>query len=424
MEKRLFYLDLRKVPEEDDFVAQFFVEPSENVTMEEACNSIAAESSIGTWTEVSTMTENFREKFKARVTKIDGNIVEIAYPSLLFEKGNIPQVYSSVAGNIFGMKDVKNLRLLSLKFSESFIKTFSGPGYGIEGIREKLKIFNRQIVGTIVKPKIGLDPESQSNVLYEAMLNGCDVVKDDENLTSQDFCPFDKRVRRCLEKAKEAEDKTGEGKGYIPNITAPTETMLKRAEFVEKMGGTFAMVDIMTVGWSALQTLINSSFNLIIHGHRAMHAAITRNKFHGITMYVLARTARIIGIDQLHIGTAIGKMEGKREEVLKCVDALRLKEEGVGDLKQKWDLKPSMPIASGGLHPLHIPELIEIFGMDCIFQFGGGIHGHPDGTQGGAKAVRQALYASLNKIPLSEYAKDNRELQLAIEKWGKQKRIK
>jgi len=85
MEKRLFYLDLRKVPEEDDFVAQFFVEPSENVTMEEACNSIAAESSIGTWTEVSTMTENFREKFKARVTKIDGNIVEIAYPSLLLK---------------------------------------------------------------------------------------------------------------------------------------------------------------------------------------------------------------------------------------------------------------------------------------------------------------------------------------------------
>ncbi|MCX7830662.1 MAG: RuBisCO large subunit C-terminal-like domain-containing protein, partial [Acidobacteria bacterium] len=246
MSEKYFYLEIGKEPKDSDFVALFKIEPVEGKTIEEAANSVAAESSIGTWTEVSTMSEEFREKFKAKVTRIDENIVEIAYPPVLFEKGNIPQIYSSVAGNIFGMKDVKNLRLESLKIPKEFVESFDGPKYGIEGIRDKLKIKDRPIVGTIVKPKIGLDPESQSQVMYEAMIGGVDVVKDDENLTSQDFCPFEERLKKCLDKKKRAEDETGEGKGYIPNITAPLDIMLKRAEMVEKLGGIFAMVDIVT----------------------------------------------------------------------------------------------------------------------------------------------------------------------------------
>lgn len=419
MGKKYFYLELGQKPKENDFVALFKIEPFEKITIEEAANSVAAESSIGTWTEISTMNDEFREKFKARVTKIEGNCVEIAYPSLLFEKGNIPQIYSSVAGNIFGMKDIKNIRLESLKVPEDFVSSFYGPQYGIEGIRDKLKIHKRPIVGTIVKPKIGLAPDFQSQVMYEAMIGGVDVVKDDENLTSQDFCPFEERLKKCLEKRKKAEDKTGEGKGYIPNITAPLDEMLKRAELVEKLGGRFAMIDIITVGWSALQTLRKRSFNLILHGHRAMHASFTRNKFHGISMEIIARTSRLLGIDQLHIGTAVGKMEGERSDVQRCADALRLPEEGEGFLRQKWlSVKSVMPIASGGLQPGHIPALYEIFGNDCIFQFGGGIHGHPEGTNSGAKAVRDSLNAVLQNISLVEAAKESKELKLAIEKWG------
>ncbi|NMB99940.1 MAG: type III ribulose-bisphosphate carboxylase [Thermoanaerobaculaceae bacterium] len=419
MAEKYFYLELGKEPKDSDFVALFKIEPVEGKSVEEAANSVAAESSIGTWTEVATMSESFRETFKARVTRIEGNYVEIAYPSILFEKGNMSQIYSSVAGNIFGMKDVKNLRLESLKTPKDFVESFDGPKYGIDGIREKLKIKKRPIVGTIVKPKIGLDPESQSQVMYEAMVGGVDVVKDDENLTSQEFCPFEERLKKCLEKRKKAEDETGEGKGYIPNITAPLDIMLKRAELVEKMGGIFAMVDIITVGWSALQSLRKESFNLVLHGHRAMHGAFTRNKLHGISMEVIARSARLVGIDQLHIGTAVGKMEGKRDEVEKCADALRLKEEGEGRLRQNWfSVKRAMPIASGGLHPGHIPALYEIFGDDCIFQFGGGIHGHPEGTKSGAKAVRDSLNASLRHISLSSAAEDSRELKMALEKWG------
>lgn len=419
MAEKLFYLKLGKTPSEDELVARFTVEPSEGLTVEKAANAIAAESSIGTWTEVAAMDEKFRERFRAKVTKIEGSLIEVAYPAVLFENGNMPQIFSSVAGNIFGMKDVNNLRLESLRFPREIVASFEGPAFGIVGIREKFGVNDRPLVGTIVKPKIGLDPEAQSEVLYEAMRNGCDVVKDDENLTSQDFCPFEERIRKCLDKAKKAEDETGEKKGYIPNITAPVETMMRRAELVEKLGGIFAMVDIVTVGWSGIQTVRNASLGLILHGHRAMHAAFTRSKAHGISMEVIARASRLAGIDQLHIGTAVGKMEGSREGVLRCASALREKTEGSGALKQEWgETRPAMPIASGGLHPGHIHALVEIFGRNCIFQFGGGIHGHPGGTAAGARAVRLALKAALEGVPLGKAASGSPELKAVIDKWG------
>ena len=419
MAEKLFYLELGRVPLEEELLARFTVEPSEGLTIEKAANAIAAESSIGTWTEVAAMDRNFREKFRAKVTKIEGSLIEVAYPAILFENGNMPQIFSSVAGNIFGMKDVKNLRLESLRFPPVIVGSFPGPRFGIDGIREKFGVKERPLVGTIVKPKIGLDPEAQSEVLYEAMRNGCDVVKDDENLTSQDFCPFEERLKKCLDKAKKAEDETGEKKGYIPNITAPVETMLRRAELVEKLGGLFAMVDIVTVGWSGLQTVRNASLDLILHGHRAMHAAFTRSKAHGISMEVISRASRLAGIDQLHIGTAVGKMEGSKESVLKCAAALRERSEGNGVLRQEWgDVKAAMPIASGGLHPGHIHALVDIFGRDCIFQFGGGIHGHPGGTAAGARAVRLALVAALEGVPLGKAASESSELKAVIDKWG------
>jgi ribulose-bisphosphate carboxylase large chain len=419
MAEKMFYLELGRIPSEDELVARFTVEPSEGLTVEKAANAIAAESSIGTWTEVAAMDGKFREKFRAKVTKIEGAVIEVAYPAILFENGNMPQIFSSVAGNIFGMKDVKNLRLESIRFPPGVVGSFPGPRSGIDGIREKFGVKERPLVGTIVKPKIGLDPEAQSEVLYEAMRNGCDVVKDDENLTSQDFCPFDERLKKCLDKAKKAEDETGEKKGYIPNITAPVETMLRRAELVEKLGGMFAMVDIVTVGWAGLQTVRNASLDLILHGHRAMHAAFTRSKLHGISMEVMARASRLAGIDQLHIGTAVGKMEGSRASVLRCASALRENSEGRGFLVQDWgETRPAMPIASGGLHPGHIHPLVEIFGRDCIFQFGGGIHGHPGGTAAGARAVRLALTAAIEGVSLEKAAAGSPELKAVIDKWG------
>ncbi|MEW5763807.1 MAG: type III ribulose-bisphosphate carboxylase [Acidobacteriota bacterium] len=414
------YLDLGASPREDDLLCLFDVTPAEGVSMEKACNALAAESSIGTWTDVGTLSPDLRERLKARVLSIDKSRVCVAYGACLFEPGNMAQIYSSVAGNIFGMKDVRRLRLAAISFPEALRDAFPGPGMGIRGIREALQIFDRPLVGTIVKPKIGLSPKEQAQVLYEAMASGCDVVKDDENLTSQAFCPFEERLRACLDATRRAEDATGQAKAYIPNVTAPTEVMLKRAGQVSHLGGKVAMVDLVTAGWSGVQSLRGVGFPLILHGHRAMHAAFTRLPDHGIAMAVLSRSARLAGIDQLHVGTAVGKMAGGRAEVLASIRALTStgRDDAPDTVPQNWKgTAASMPIASGGLHPGHIPEVLAMFGRDVILQFGGGIHGHPGGTAAGAKAVRQALDASLAGLSLEEAAGSAPELRTALDAW-------
>jgi len=197
--------------------------------------------------------------------------------------------------------------------------------------------------------------------------------------------------------------------------------MLARANYVKHAGGEYAMVDIVTVGWSALQALreANEDLKLVLHGHRAGHAAFTRGK-HGISMVVVADVARLIGLDQLHIGTIIGKMEGVKEEILEIeheVEKRIVKEQG-HYLAENWhEIKPMFAVCSGGLHPGHVPYLVKTLGKDIIIQAGGGIHGHPLGTEAGAKAMRQAIDAVMNHISLKEYAKNYRELKLALDTW-------
>ena len=404
--KYIDFIDLNYKPKETDLICTFRVEP-EGINLKEAAGGVAAESSVGTWTELTT-TKPYVEQLAAHVFSIEGNTAKIAYPVELFEAGNMPNILSSVAGNVFGLKALKNLRLNDVEFPDQLVHSFKGPQFGIEGIRKLLKVPERPLVGTIIKPKLGLKTADHAQVAYEAWSGGCDIVKDDENLSSQSFNPFEERVVQTLESRDKAEEETGERKVYMVNITAETDTMLKRAEKVLDHGGKYAMVDILTCGWSALQTLRDQNFKLVIHAHRAGHAAFTKNQKHGVSMRVIAKVARIIGVDQLHVGTVVGKMSETRQEVLENIDALKM---AMGELKQV------MPVASGGLHPRLVPALMETFGKDFIIQAGGGIHGHSDGTRAGATAMRQAVAATLEGISLEEYAKAHRELEVALDLW-------
>ena len=401
------YVDLKYEPKETDVVCGFFVEP-EGVKMKEAAGGVAAESSIGTWMELTTV-KPYVEKLAAHVFSVEGNNVKIAYPLQLFEFGNMPNILSSVSGNVFGLRTLKNLRLNNIHFPLELIRSFRGPKYGVEGIRRLLKVYDRPLVGTIIKPKLGLKTIDHAVVAFEAWVGGCDIVKDDENLSSQRFNPFEDRVVETLESRDKAEEETGERKVYMVNVTAETKEMLKRAEFVLNQGGEYVMVDILTCGFAALQTLREQDLDLVIHAHRAGHAAFTKNTKHGISMRVIAKIARIIGVDQLHVGTVVGKMFETKEEVAENREALK---------EEMGGLKPVLPVASGGLHPGLVPALIDFFGKDFAIQAGGGIHGHRDGTTAGAKAMRQAVDATLSDLPLGEYAKTHRELETALQMWG------
>ncbi|NVM36788.1 MAG: type III ribulose-bisphosphate carboxylase [Candidatus Lokiarchaeota archaeon] len=422
------YVNLDYEPSEHDLIAMYYVEISpECRNLEHASEEIAKESSIGTWTEIATLSAEIAKKLKPSTFYInqENNIVKIAYTKDLFEINNLPQILSAVAGNIYGMKVLKSLRLLDVSFPKDIVKAYNGPKFGIEGIRKLTGVRDRPLLGTIVKPKVGLNEIEHAKVCGDAWIGGLDIVKDDENLTSMTFNKFEKRIKETLKIRDKSENQTGEKKFYMPNITAPVSIMKKRADYVIENGGEYVMVDILTVGFSALQEIRDylDDKNIVIHAHRAMHAALTRNKKHGMTMLALSKIMRLIGMDQLHTGTVVGKMEGGKREVLECNKVLttqKVADNNITMLKQNWgDIKPTLPVASGGLSPLHIPDLIEILGIDMVYQFGGGCHGHPDGTRAGANAIRQAIEAVLSGSTLKEYAVKNIELTKAIEKWGK-----
>jgi ribulose-bisphosphate carboxylase large chain len=404
--KYLDFVDLNYQPQETDLVCTFYFEP-EGICLDEAAGGIAAESSVGTWTELTTE-KPYVKQLAARVFSLQGNVAKIAYPTELFEPANMPNILSSVAGNVFGLKALKNLRLLDIEMPKQLLDSFKGPAYGIEGIRKLLKVPKRPLVGTIIKPKLGLKTVDHAKVAYEAWVGGCDIVKDDENLSSQSFNPFEERLSRTLESRDKAEAETGERKVYMINITADTETMLKRSELVVDLGGEYVMVDILTCGWSALQTLRNHNFNLVIHAHRAGHAAFTKNPLHGIAMKPIAIVARVIGVDQLHVGTVVGKMSETKQDVIENISACKA---------ELGKLKPLLPVASGGLHPWLVPALLETFGNNVVIQAGGGIHGHPGGTVSGAQAMRQAVDASMEGISLEAYARSQVELKVALDHW-------
>ena len=404
--KYLDFVDLTYKPKETDLICTFTVEP-EGISLKEAAGGVAAESSVGTWTELTTE-KPYVKRLAAHVYSIEGSVIKIAYPIELFESANMPNILSSVAGNVFGLKALKNLRLLDIEFPKQLLNSFKGPAFGIAGIRKLLKIPKRPLVGTIIKPKLGLETKDHAKVAYEAWYGGCDVVKDDENLSSQKFNPFEERLTQTLESRDKAQEETNERKVYMINITAETNLMLKRAQAVVDQGGEYVMVDILTCGWSALQTLRDQNFKLVIHAHRAGHAAFTKNPLHGIAMKPIATVARIIGVDQLHVGTVVGKMSETKAEVIENISACKA---------EMGFLKPVLPVASGGLHPRLVPALMETFGNDFVIQAGGGIHGHPEGTICGAKAMRQAVDATLYGKTLEEYAKTHQELADALKQW-------
>ncbi len=416
------FVDKKYEPNKSDLICLFRIEPSEKISFEKAAANVAKESSVGTWTHIETVNERAK-RIKARVYELNEPYAKIAYPKELFELGNVPQILSSIAGNIFGMKLLNNLRFEDVMFPEELLEKYKGPQVGLEGIRDIFSVHDRPLLGTIVKPKLGLDSKGHAEVAYRAWKGGLDIVKDDENLSSMTFNTFEKRVDETMRLKEKAEKETGEKKEYMGNITAPVSEMKKRADCLIGKGSNYVMIDIVTTGWSALQEMRDylEGKDVVIHCHRAGHAAFTRNRKHGMSMLTVAKFTRLIGGDQLHIGTAgVGKMEGGEDKVLRIEEAVESEKEKEDEnkLAQNWgDIKKTVAVASGGLNPGDIPELTGKMGRDIVAQFGGGCHGHPDGTEKGAKAIRQACRAAMEGKDLKSSAEENEELRRALEKW-------
>lgn len=407
---------------ENCITAKYYVESP--MGLESAGIAIATEESIGTWTEITTTNDWVKNKLPARLFKTEGKggcgFVHIAYPLELFdlETSGIANVLSMVAGNLFGLSAINNVRLMDVDFPKAVVRQFPGPRFGIEGVRRIVGTANkpRPHLGTIVKPKVGLDPDQTANVCYEAAMGGVDFIKDDETLVNQRFCPLEERVSKVMGALDKAKSATGQTVLFATNVTAAPDKMVKLAETALDNGANTLMLDIVILGFPTVEWFLKEhDFKVPIHMHRAMHAAFTRNPKHGISMLPIAKMARMLGGDQLHTGSGAGKM-GSDEERKHELSSI------VASLKDEWHgIKTAFPVASGGIHPGFVPANYEFFGKDFVINAGGGIHGHPRGTRAGAAAMKQAIDASVKGIPLDEYAQTHEELAEALKKWGEKR---
>ena len=430
---KMGYWEPDYVPKPTDLIALFRITPQDGVDSIEAAAALAGESSTATWTVVWTDRLTACEKYRAKAYRVDpvpggeGQVFAwIAYDIDLFEGGSIANLTASIIGNVFGFKAVKALRLEDMHIPVAYLKTFQGPATGIVVERERMDKFGRPLLGATTKPKLGLSGRNYGRVVFEGLKGGLDFMKDDENINSQPFMHWRDRFLYVMDAVNKAQAATGEIKGHYLNVTAGTmEEMYARAEFAKELGSIIIMIDLV-IGYTAIQSMAiwARKNDMILHLHRAGNSTYSRQKNHGMNFRVICKWMRMAGVDHLHAGTVVGKLEGDPAMIAGFYDTLR------GDhvpqnfehglfFEQDWaSLNKVMPVASGGIHAGQMHQLIHYLGEDVVLQFGGGTIGHPQGIQAGATANRVALEAMIQaRNEGRDYLAEGPDILAAAARW-------
>nr|YP_009565039.1 ribulose-1,5-bisphosphate carboxylase/oxygenase large subunit [Gelidium galapagense]AOX24098.1 ribulose-1,5-bisphosphate carboxylase/oxygenase large subunit [Gelidium galapagense]QBA96390.1 ribulose-1,5-bisphosphate carboxylase/oxygenase large subunit [Gelidium galapagense] len=441
---KMGYWDPDYVVKETDVLALFRITPQPGVDPVEASAAVAGESSTATWTVVWTDLLTACDLYRAKAYKVeavlnssDQYFAYISYDIDLFEEGSIANLTASIIGNVFGFKAVKALRLEDMRIPVAYLKTFQGPATGIVVERERMDKFGRPFLGATVKPKLGLSGKNYGRVVYEGLKGGLDFLKDDENINSQPFMRWKERFLYSMEGVNRSIAATGEIKGHYMNVTAATmEDMYERAEFAKQLGTVIVMIDLV-IGYTAIQTMAiwARKNDMILHLHRAGNSTYSRQKNHGMNFRVICKWMRMAGVDHIHAGTVVGKLEGDPLMIKGFYNTLLLTHLEVNlpqgiFFEQDWaSLRKVTPVASGGIHCGQMHQLLDYLGNDVVLQFGGGTIGHPDGIQAGATANRVALeamviarnegrdYVAEGPQILRDAAKTCGPLQTALDLW-------
>jgi ribulose-bisphosphate carboxylase large chain len=413
--------------------ARYWIETA--YPLAEAAATMAGEQSTGTFIRVPGETDELRERYAARVEEIvelgtveapslpgsglpknhTGPVVrrtaEVALSWPLENMGpSLPNLLATVAGNLFELKPFSGLKLLDLTLPPEFLESYQGPQFGVEGTRQLTGVYGRPLIGTIVKPSVGMTPDqtaAQVRVLAEA---GVDFIKDDELQSDGPHCPFEARLAAVLRVLNDYADRTGKRLMYAANITGEVDQMLRRHDAVAAAGGTCVMVSLNSIGLPALVALRRHA-RVAIHGHRNGWGMFSRSHATGMSFIAYQKFWRLAGIDHVHVNGLRNKF---CEEDASVVASAR-------ECLTPMFAAPAkgcqiMPVFSSGQSAKQAPDTFKALGsMDLIYACGGGILAHPGGPAAGVRSLHRAWEAAAAGVSLAGYAKEHEELRSALE---------
>ncbi len=401
--------------------------------LEKAAAVMAGEQSTGTFIRVAGETDELRERFAARVERVTplDSVLTPSLPGSRPPRGettpryqraevvlswplenlgpSLPNLLATVAGNLYELREFSGLRLIDLELPNAFAEAYPGPQFGIAGTRRLAGVEGRPIIGTIVKPSVGLSPEQTAELVRTLALGGLDFVKDDELMANPPHSPLAERVAAVMRVINEVADQTGKKLMYAFNITDEIDAMRRHHDAVLAAGGTCVMVSLNSVGLPGVAHLRRHS-QLPIHGHRNGCGALTREPALGMEFIAYQKLWRVAGVDHLHVNGLRNKFSESDESVIASARAC------LTSLLGGYQI---MPVFASGQWAGQAPDTYAQLGsVDLMYLCGGGIIGHPGGIAAGVASVRQGWEAALAGTTLADYAQDHPELRQALEVYG------
>lgn len=381
-----------------------------------AAEILAGEQSTGTFTKVPGETDELRERHGARVESLDpcgdnSYEVEISWP-LSNLGASLPNLLATVAGNLWELKQFTGLRLLDLKLPTAFLERYGGPQFGVAGTRRLCGVYGRPMIGTIVKPSVGLTPQATADIVSKVVDGGIDFIKDDELQCDGPHCPFPERLAAVMRVIHDNAQRTGKQAMYAVNITGEIDEMLRRHDAVAAAGGTCVMVSIHSIGLPAMVALRRHA-SLPIHGHRNGWGVLGRSRDFGFSFVAWQKLWRLAGVDHLHCNGIANKFWEPDDSVIASAREC---------LRPMFDIPGKgceiLPVFSSAQTARQAPPTFAALGTtDLLFAAGGGIMAHPGGIAAGVRSLRQAWEAAVAGIPLAEYAATHDELRAALDRF-------
>lgn len=412
------------------FTATYHIETPKSPV--EAANAMAGEQSASTFVDVPSATEELQQCHSAEVVTVTEletvnepmlpgvdpgpetadeytrAEVQIAFP--LENVGvSVPNLRTTVAGNVFEMQPLSGIRLMDIDVPSEYGSGCPTPQFGIEGTRELIDVYDRPIIGTIIKPSVGLSPTKTASLVETLVNAGIDFIKDDELNADPPYSRLEERVEAVMSVINEYEDETDKQVMYAFNITGGVEEMRRRHDIVRDAGGTCVMVSLNSVGLSGVQELRRHS-SLPIHGHRNGWGGLSRCPYLGFEYTAYQKLWRLVGVDHLHVNGLRNKFTESDDSVVDSARAVQRPIPGDDGV---------MPVFSSGQWAGQAHDTYEVLGnTDLMYLAGGGIMGHPDGPAAGVDSLKQGWEAAMSGVSLEEYAQDHEELRKSIRAFG------